>query len=413
MKRAHCLLSAAILLALGALGLAVPTREPAPPPPVVAETPDTAPSAARPEPVEITLKRGETFDTALRRAGLERGDAANIAAALRATVNLRRLAPGERLSVRAGAPGVEPEITWTRSPAERYDIRSADGHWTVTAVRAPIETRVVALAGEVRDSLFASVERLGESAALTARLVTLFEWDFDFAADSMPGDRFRLLVEKRYVGDELLGYGDILIAQYASAERPLLTSVAFDDGGRRAYYDASGRSVKKMFLRAPLDFTRVTSGFSHARHHPILGGLRPHLAVDYGAPVGTPVRAVADGVVTMAGWDGGFGLSISIRHARGYETMYNHLSRLHVKRGDRVRQRQIIGRVGTTGLSTGPHLDYRVRKGGVFVNPLGEKFIPGSPVPANRRGAFGVHVRTLLDRLDAEAPLPPRAPDRS
>lgn len=411
MKRSHCLLSAAILLALGVLGLAVPTRESAPPAPVVAEAPDTAP--ALPEPVEITLKRGETFDVALRRAGLERGEAAAIAAALRASVNLRRLAPGERLTVRAAAPGGDPEITWSRSPAERYEIRSTDGHWTVAAVHADVQTRVVALAGEVRDSLFASVERLGESAALTVRLVTLFEWDFDFAADSMPGDRFRLLVEKRYVGEELLGYGDILIAQYASSERPVLTSVAFDEGGRRDYYDASGRSVKKMFLRAPLDFTRVTSGFSHARRHPILGGLRPHLAVDYGAPVGTPVRAVADGVVTRAGREGGFGLSISIRHARGYETMYNHLSRLHVKRGDRVRQREIIGRVGTTGLSTGPHLDYRVRKSGVFVNPLGEKFVPGAPVPASRRGAFGVHVRALLDRLDAQAPLPPRAPDRS
>ena len=412
MKRAHCLLSAAVLLALGVVGLAVPTREPAPP----AITEAVPAPAAAPEavpPVEITLKRGETLETALRRAGLERAEAAAIVAGLRGQVNMRRLAPGERLSVKPAAPDGAPEITWTRSPAERYEIRSTDGRWTVAAVRPDVETRVAAIAGEVRDSLFASVERLGETAGLTARLVSLFEWDFDFAADSLPGDRFRFLVEKRYVGDELLGYGDILVAQYASAGRPVLTSVAFEEaGGRADYFDASGRSVKKMFLRAPLDFTRVTSGFSHARHHPILGGLRPHLAVDYGAPVGTPVRAVADGVVTMAGWDGGFGLSLSLRHARGYETMYNHLSRLDVKRGERVRQRQVIGRVGTTGLSTGPHLDYRVRKAGVFVNPLGEKFIPGAPVPAHRRGAFTVHVKALLERLDAQAPFPPRVPGR-
>jgi len=413
MKRAHCLLSAAVLLALGVVGLAVPTREPAPPPApsVVTEAP-----AAEPEvvpPVDVTLKRGETLEAALRRGGLERAEAAAVVTGLRGRVNMRRLAPGERLTVKPAAPEGAPEITWTRSPAERYEIRSTDGRWTVEAVRPDVETRVVAIAGEVRDSLFASVERLGETAGLTARLVSLFEWDFDFAADSLPGDRFRFLVEKRYVGDELLGYGDILVAQYASAGRPVLTSVAFEEAGSRAdYFDASGRSVKKMFLRAPLDFTRVTSGFSHARHHPILGGLRPHLAVDYGAPVGTPVRAVADGVVTMAGWDGGFGLSLSLRHARGYETMYNHLSRLDVKRGDRVRQRQIIGRVGTTGLSTGPHLDYRVRKAGVFVNPLGEKFIPGAPVPAHRRDAFTIHVKTLLQRLDAQAPFPLHAPGR-
>lgn len=413
MKRAHCLLSAAVLLALGVVGLAVPTREPAPPPApsVVTEAPAAAPEVV--PPVEVTLKRGETLEAALRRGGLERAEAAAVVIGLRGRVNMRRLAPGERLTVKPAAPEGAPEITWTRSPAERYEIRSTDGRWTVEAVRPDVETRVVAIAGEVRDSLFASVERLGETAGLTARLVSLFEWDFDFAADSLPGDRFRFLVEKRYVGDELLGYGDILVAQYASAGRPVLTSVAFEEaGGRADYFDASGRSVKKMFLRAPLDFTRVTSGFSHARHHPILGGLRPHLAVDYGAPVGTPVRAVADGVVTMAGWDGGFGLSLSLRHARGYETMYNHLSRLDVKRGDRVRQRQIIGRVGTTGLSTGPHLDYRVRKAGVFVNPLGEKFIPGAPVPAHRRDAFTIHVKTLLQRLDAQAPFPLHAPGR-
>jgi murein DD-endopeptidase MepM/ murein hydrolase activator NlpD len=412
MRRSHCLLSAAALLALGVIGVAVPTREPAPP--AATDGPVAAPAPSSPDPVEIGLKRGETLETALRRGGIERGDAAAIVTALRSSVNMRRLAPGERLTVQPMPEGRPAEITWTRSPAERFEIRSTDGNWAVTAVRPDVDTRVVSITGEVRDSLFASMERLGETANLTARLVSLFEWDFDFAADSLPGDRFRFLVEKRYVGDTLLGYGDILVAQYSSAGRSLLTSVAFEDtAGRRDYYDASGRSVRKMFLRAPLDFTRITSGFSHARHHPILGGLRPHLAIDYGAPVGTPVRAVADGVVTQAGWDGGFGLTISLRHARGYETMYNHLSKLDVQRGERVRQRQVIGRVGTTGLSTGPHLDYRVRKAGVFVNPLGEKFIPGSPVPAHRRDAFTVHVQALLERLDAQAPFPPRPPGRS
>jgi murein DD-endopeptidase MepM/ murein hydrolase activator NlpD len=413
MRRSYCLLSAAVLLALGVIGLAVPTREPAPP--AVTEAPAVPPAPAPPEPVEIVLKRGETLETALRRTGVERGEAAAIVAALRGSVNMRRLAPGERLVVRPGSDGKPAEIGYARSPAERYEIRpGGDGQWAVTAVRPDVDTRVVAITGEVRDSLFASMERLGEAAGLTARLVNLFEWDFDFAADSLPGDRFRLLVEKRYVGDVFLGYGDVLIAQYSSVGRSLLTSVGFDDtAGRREYYDASGRSVKKMFLRAPLDFTRVTSGFSHARFHPVLGGYRPHLAVDYGAPIGTPVRAVADGVVTQAGWNGGYGISISLRHGRGYETMYNHLSKTDVRPGERVRQRQVIGRVGSTGLSTAPHLDYRVRKGGVLVNPLGEKFIPGSPVPAHRREAFAVHVDALLERLDAQAPFPARPPGRS
>jgi murein DD-endopeptidase MepM/ murein hydrolase activator NlpD len=418
MKRSYCLVAVAVLLAVGVIGVAVRTRVPDPPPaqPTIRQAPEPAAPAEMPAPVEIALKRAETLEAALSRAGVERAEAAAIIAALRSSVNMRRLAPGEQLTVVPGPEGGPAEVVYVRSPAERYEIRPMDGRWTVTAVRPHVDTRVVALAGEVRDSLFASVERLGEAASLTARLVTLFEWDFDFAADSLPGDRFRFLVEKRYVGDTLLGYGDILIAQYSSIGRSLLTSVAFEDsGGRRRYYDASGRSVRKMFLRAPLDFTRITSGFSHARRHPILGGLRPHLAVDYGAPIGTPVRAVADGVVTRAGWDGGFGLTITLRHARGYETMYNHLSKMGVRLGERVRQRQVIGRVGTTGLSTGPHLDYRVRKGGALVNPLGEKFIPGSPVTAHRRQAFSAHVHALLEQLEAQAPFPSRAsgPGRS
>jgi murein DD-endopeptidase MepM/ murein hydrolase activator NlpD len=154
-----------------------------------------------------------------------------------------------------------------------------------------------------------------------------------------------------------------------------------------------------------LDFTRITSGFSHARTHPILGGTRPHLAVDYGAPMGTPVRAVSDGTVLTAGWQGGNGISVTVRHARGYETMYNHLSAALVRAGERVRQRQVIGRVGATGLATGPHLDYRVKKDGRWVNPLGEKYIPGESVPAHRRGAFERHLEALLQRLDREAPM--------
>jgi murein DD-endopeptidase MepM/ murein hydrolase activator NlpD len=419
MRRSYYLLAAAVVLAAGAIGLAVPIREPEPPASVAAsppvDPPAEAPATAAPEPTEITLKRGETLEMALRRAGVERSEAPVIVGALRGRVNLRRLAPGERLLVRPGPDGRPVQLTYARSLAERYEITpDGDGGWTVTAVRADVDTRVVAITGELQDSLFASMERLGESAGLTARLVNLFEWDFDFAADSLRGDRFRFLVEKRYVGDAFLDYGDVLIAQYASAGRPLLTSVAFGDAGaRREYYDAAGRSVKKMFLRAPLDFTRVTSGYSHARFHPVLGGHRPHLAVDYGAPIGTPVRAVADGVVIRAGWNGGYGLSVSLRHARGYETMYNHLSKLDVRPGERVRQREVIGRVGSTGLSTGPHLDYRVRKSGVFVNPLGEKFIPGAPVPAHRRAAFTVHVDALLERLDAQAPFPARPPGRS
>ena len=208
--------------------------------------------------------------------------------------------------------------------------------------------------------------------------------------------------------DTFIDFGRILVAQYVSDGR-VLTGVGVERAadGRHAFYDPEGRSLRKSFLKSPLEFTRITSGFTWARPHPILGGVRPHLAIDYGAPTGTPVRAVADGRVGAAGWAGGNGISVTLKHRSGYETMYNHLSRLAsgVRPGGRVTQRQVIGYVGATGLATGPHLDYRVSKNGQFVNPLGEKFIPGEPIAAAERGAFTAHARELVRRLEETAPF--------
>ena len=401
------------LLACGGLGLVIvlawASRPIDPAPPLTI----TAPAGEGPAPVsaETTLRRRETLETALVRSGLERADATVVIDLLRGAVDMRRLAPGERLLVTRDAADAVMGITYWRSPIERYELSRAERGWALQAVRVPVETRIALVKGRLEDSLFASMDRLGEGAALTVAFVSLFEWDFDFAADSLPGDRFRLLVEKRFGENQFLGYGEILVAQYRSADRPPLTTVSFTDAqGRDAYYDAAGRSVKKMFLRAPLDFTRITSGFSHARLHPILGGVRPHLAIDYGAPTGTPVRAVADGTVIASGWNGGNGISVTIRHARGYETMYNHLSAATVRVGERVRQRAIIGRVGATGLATGPHLDYRVKKDGQFVNPLGERFLPGEPVSARRKPAFDRHLEALLERLEREDTQPDSTP---
>jgi murein DD-endopeptidase MepM/ murein hydrolase activator NlpD len=404
MWRLHTILAVLMLVLVGVASHVTPTIDPGPPP---APAPVATPAASRV--TETVLARRETLEGALVRGGVERTEAREMVAALRGAVDMRRLRPGERLVVTRGPGGVLEEAAYWRSPLERHELRRDGAGWAASAIRTPVETRVVAVAGRLEDSLFASMERLGESATLTAALVLLFEWDVDFAADALPGDRFRLLVEKRYAQGELVGYGDILAAQYETAGRPILTGVVFpDEDGRRQHFDAGGRAVKKMFLRAPLDFTRVTSGFSHARMHPILGGVRPHLAIDYGAPTGTPVRAVADGVVLSAGWSGGNGISVVLRHARGYQTMYNHLSAALARPGQHVRQREVIGRVGATGLATGPHLDYRVSRNGQFVNPLGEKFIPGAPVPPERRRAFRAHLQSLIERLEREAPFEPR-----
>lgn len=387
--RLRSVLAALLPPVVAVVGLVSPTFDP--PPPALSET---------------VLRPGETLEAALLRSQVGRADAAAIIAVLTTDVNMRRVRPGERLRIARAHDGRVLSMTYWRTPVERYQVRPDAARWSAQKVLASVDTRLVAVRGTLEGSLFASIDRLNESPALTAKFVNLFEWDFDFAADSLPGDRFRLLVEKQFVGAEFIGYGDILIAQYRSAGGRTLTAVAFRvAAGKTGYFDADGRSVRKMFLRAPLDFTRITSSYSHARPHPILGGLRPHLAVDYGAPLGTPVHAVADGVVETTGWKGGYGFSVTLRHARGYKTMYNHLSRVDVRPGQRVRQRKVIGRVGSTGLSTGPHLDYRVIRHGRFVNPLAEKFVPGSPVPSARRAAFQRHLESLLQRLNRAAPV--------
>lgn len=367
-----------------------------------------------PAPVIATSRapigKGGTFQVTLLRQGLDVVAASRIVAALAGLVEFSRVRPGDAIEITRDGRGTVLGVTYRATPWDRYEVWRRGGQWVARKVSIPVDVRVEPLSGAVRTSLFDSMDQLGERPQLVVKFVEVFAWDFDFAADSWPGDRFRLLVEKRYADDQFAEYGSILIAQYEHEGRRL-TGVAFTPkAGRAGFYDAEGRSMRKSFLRSPLEFTRITSGYSHGRRHPILGGVRPHLAVDYAAPPGTPVHSVADGVVTFAGSNEGYGISVKVRHRSSYETMYNHLSRVarSIARGARVAQGQVIGYVGSTGLSTGPHLDYRVMKHGSFVNPLGEKFLPGDPVPAEERAAFASVRDALLKRLDQGAPF--RAP---
>lgn len=355
----------------------------------------------------VELRRGDTLVAALMRQGLERRTAHEIATALsREGADLRRMRRGHPLEVAWDAGGQPAAVRYRPSPWLGFSAEAADGGWSGQRTETVPDVRIEPVRGQVRRSLFHSIEDAGEGVPLVLKFVEIFESEFDFTADTQPGDEFRLLVEKRYVGDTFVDYGRMLAAQYVSNGRTI-TGVGYQHGARWAYYDPAGRALKKTFLKSPLEFTRITSGFSYARVHPILGGIRPHLAVDYAAPVGTPVWAVAAGVVVSAGWKGGNGIQVHLRHSTGYETLYNHLSRVGsgVRAGARVSQRQVIGYVGSTGLSTGPHLCYRIRHRGQFVNPLNERFVPGEPLPAAERARFVEHAREIVARLEMEAPI--------
>jgi murein DD-endopeptidase MepM/ murein hydrolase activator NlpD len=255
-------------------------------------------------------------------------------------------------------------------------------------------------------SVIAAMEETGETVQLAMSLAGIFAGQVDFESDLQQGDRFEVLVEKSSHDGQFSGYGAILGARFLTDGRDL-RAIRWTDpsSGRSDYYDENGRSLKRFFLRTPLRFEpRVTSGFSRRRLHPVFRTYRAHLGIDYAAPIGAPVVAAANGSVVSAGWSGGGGNMVHLRHASGFETYYLHLSSIAkgVRAGARVDQGQLIGKVGATGTATGPHLDYRLKKNGVFVNPLIEhrKLPPGEPIPAAHLSAFRARRDDTLRALE-------------
>jgi murein DD-endopeptidase MepM/ murein hydrolase activator NlpD len=256
-------------------------------------------------------------------------------------------------------------------------------------------------------SLFAAMEHAGEQPDLSIALADIFAGEVDFNTELQPGDEFHLLTEKAVRDGRFVGYGPIVAAELLNDGRRLRAFRFQPLDGPPGYYDAEGRSLKRFFLRSPLKFDpQVSSGFAQSRLHPVLNIRRAHLGVDYRAPAGAPVVAVSNGTVTFAAWTSGGGRTVRIRHASGYESGYLHLSSFAsgVRAGAHLSQGQIIGRVGSTGLATGPHLHYELRKAGANVNPLAEhrKLPPGAPVPANQMDEFKAARDKVLRRLELD-----------
>ena len=260
--------------------------------------------------------------------------------------------------------------------------------------RIPKLTSVVTIEGGINretNSLSAAIDKAGERIDLALGMADVFSGEIDFNSDLQPGDKFRVLVERHTREGKLSGYGAILAAEFVNDGRRLRAIRFTPDGGAPSYYDENGRSLKRFFLKSPLKFEpRITSRFSSSRKHPILGYARAHNGVDYYAPSGAPIGSVAPGVVTFAGWTGGGGRTVKVRHPNGYETEYLHMSSIAVKAGARIGQGDLVGRVGKTGLATGVHLHYGMKKNGRYVNPVIEhrNMPPGEPVAAGLMNVF-------------------------
>lgn len=328
------------------------------------------------------ISAGENFKAALQKFGLSAEEAASASAAAQRAFNLRQLRAGNTITVGRSVEGALREIDYKIDPDRMLKIVPEEKGFKASVNEIPSRTGIVAVTGRIDDSLFNAVEDAGESPELALRLAQIFGYDLDFSTDPRQGDSFRILLEKKkYVNGETAGYGRIFAAEYENAGRKYQALLFHDPAGRPGYYAADGKSLQKAFLRSPLKFgAPVTSHFSRARFHPILKIYRPHMGTDYGAPVGTPVQTIGSGRVIFVGRKGGEGNMVHIAHSNGYETMYLHLSRMFVRAGEHVEIGKTIGLVGSTGLATGPHLDFRILQRGQYKNFERLGLPPSDPV---------------------------------
>ncbi|MDR3175637.1 MAG: M23 family metallopeptidase [Desulfovibrio sp.] len=397
-------IAAVLLVAGAALFASLPgkTPEPAPPPTISGETAekatdekeagetaewfedeqarageDNAPEEEAEddgeEIIQGEIARGDTMGGLLRQ-WLSPARIQSLLAACTDIYSLGRIRAGQPYLVhleQGDLTRFEYEIDDTQRLVVTREIVGETSRWKASLEKIAYSVTLIKVEGAINSNLFDTMTQLGESPALAMRLADIFAWEINFIRDIQPGDSFRLLVEKRYRDGMFKGYGHIPVAEFINKKVRFEGFLFKDSFGNNAFFNAGGESLRRAFLKSPLAFTRISSRYSHARLHPILNTVRPHLGVDYAAPAGTPVRAVGSGTVTFRGYGQGAGNYITLKHPNGYESMYMHLNGFArgLKQGGRVRQGETIGYVGSTGYSTGPHLDFRLKRNGHFLNP--------------------------------------------
>jgi len=352
------------------------------------------------------LRGTETFYDSLRRHRVPDEAINTVIGYLSELVDFRRCKPGVQYKIELSPAGDVVRCRYYVSPVEVYTLKKERDNYSIYAEDVEIERHIVKLSGEITSSLFASFGESGEDDRLILAFADIFASDIDFNTEPQPGDRFTMIFEKYFKDGQLVGYGHILAARYETASDAYQAYYHARPGEKGAYYDAQGKSLGKHFLRSPVPFSRLTSGFSRSRRHPILGINRPHLGIDLAAPTGTPVLAAADGVVVSRGQRGGYGKQVVLKHPGGYETYYGHLSRFArgIKTNVTVNQGETIGFVGATGLATGPHLDYRIKARGVFRNPFSLRFRPKMVLRERSLGRFLARKEELSDIIGMAAP---------
>ena len=347
----------------------------------------------------VTVKSGDSLSSLFQRVGLSAQDVYRVSQATKKIKALSPLFPGDTLDFLIAGDQLE-KVRLIKSPLLQTIVQRQDGsNYTVEIItRKPdIEPRFVQ--GVIKSSLFVDGQNAGLSQKKLMQLATIFGWDIDFALDIRENDQFALIYEENYLDEALIGEGDILAAQFTNRGK-VFNAIRHSDGN---YYSPEGYSMRKAFLRSPVDFFRISSKYNPNRKHPVLKTVRPHRGVDYAAATGTPIKAAGDGKVMWRATKGGYGRTIIIQHAGIYTTLYAHMSKYNskVKKGSRVKQGQVIGYIGSSGLATGPHLHYEFRTNGVHKNPLKVKLPNAQPLNKEQMEEFQPVASNLIELLNA------------
>lgn len=409
LARSLALAALALSGAVAAFATIAPSAEPGPPPRSTRVEPIAlrAAESLLPAPAaylrEERLQRGDTLAGLLARLGVAPADAQKL---VRAPA-LRLLRPGQAVRGEVGANGELLHLSYLSSRDRITELRRAGEGFRARELAAPLQREVLLRAGVIQSSLFGAADAAGIPDAVAIQVADIFAGDVDFHRELRRGDRFAVLYEQHLLDGVPVRAGRVLAAQFVNLGRELRAVLFAPERGGAGYYAPDGSNLRKAFLRSPLEYSRISSGFG-MRRHPFLRSWRAHTGIDYAAPAGTKVRAAGDGVVEFAGHKGGYGNVVILRHRGQYSTLYAHLSRLApgLRQGARVAQGDAIGHVGQTGWATGDHLHYEFRIGGQARNPYAVAMPAGQPVPAGELDAFRAHAAPLVARIDLLAAQP-------
>ena len=352
----------------------------------------------------VKVANGDTLSTVFAKVGLSATALHEVLNSSKDAKRFSRLKVGQQLEFQLTSDGELESLRSKLSDLESISLaKTAEGFSFKRELVKP-EIRSAYAHGVIDSSLFLAAKRAGLSHGLTMDLANVFGYDIDFAMDIRDGDEFELIYEEKVVEGKRVGSGDILSARFSNRGKTFTAVRYTDKQGNTSYYSASGESMRKAFIRTPVDFARISSRFSNGRRHPILNKIRAHKGVDYAAPRGTPIKAAGDGKVALAGRKGGYGNTVVIQHGSRYRTLYAHMQGFAkgIRNGASVKQGQIIGYIGTTGLSTGPHLHYEFQVNGLHVDPLSQKLPMADPIARNEKQRFLQLSKPLMARMDQE-----------